>query len=147
MGKLKLKHKQLLSALDRFYDAVVDFDQFERYINPEYVDKERVYRTYGDSLIRRFEFNIDLFWKYLKRYLEEELKQTVKISGPKPIVREACKAKLITEDDAEKIIQIIEERNNSSHIYKEEIADQISNKISEYYETIKKYADKLIPHN
>jgi len=143
MGKLKLKHNQLINSLERLHEAVIDFNQFESYACN--ADKDRVYRTYRDSMIQRFEFNVDLFWKYVKRYLKDELKMILKVEGPKPSIREACKAKLITEQDTETILKMIDDRNMSSHIYKEEIANQIAEKISEYYDLMTKYVEKLEP--
>ena len=143
MGKLKLKYDQLTSLLNRLNEGVLDFNQFEKFLCG--ADRNRTYRTYRDSLIQRFEFNVDLFWKYVKRYLEEEIKLNIPVGGPKPTIREACRAKLITEQDSEKIIKMIDHRNMSSHIYKEEIADQIAEKISGYYDLIKKYVEKLSP--
>ena len=46
--------------------------------------------------------------------------------------------------DAELILKMINDRNMSSHIYKEEIADIISAEIPEYYKVMKSYIDKLV---
>lgn len=144
MGKMNLKYEQLNKSLDRLYEAVTDFNNFKNYVtSPE--NEERIYRTYRDSMIQRFEFSVDLFWKYIKKYLEEEIKQDIKIAGPKPIIRDACKAKLISEKDAKIIINMINDRNMSSHIYKEEIANQIGTRIGNYYKLIRTYTDKLTP--
>ena len=52
---------------------------------------------------------------------------------------------LIAEKDAELILKMIEDRNKSSHIYQEEVADQISGKIPNYYKIMKKYSENLEP--
>ncbi len=141
MGKLKLKYENLYKALQRLEEAVVVFDKFQSEISGEY--DVHMYRTFRDSMIKRFEFCVDLFWKYIKVFLEEEVKQIVEIASPKPVIRDACKSKLITEQDAENILKMINDRNKSSHIYKEEIADQISSNIKNYYKIMKNYSDKL----
>ena len=144
MEKLKLKHKQLNASLNSLEKSVINFKNFENYPqNIDFIDQQELYRALRDSMIQRFEFTVDLFWKYIKRYLQTEIKQDIKIGGPKPVIRDACKAKLITEQDAEKILDMIDDRNMSSHIYKEEIADQIGNRIGEYYKIVKKYVDQL----
>jgi len=140
MGKLALKSEKLFLALDRLAEAVVDLEKYKD-------DDERRYRSYRDSCIKRFEFVLDLFWKYIKLYLDVALKLPIEINAPKPIVREACKAKLVSPDDAETILKIIDDRNMSSHIYKEEIADQIGARIPASYELMKKYAEKLSPRD
>ena len=67
----------------------------------------------------------------------------VQFNAPKQTILTACKAKLITEEDAEIMLEMIDDRNMTSHMYKEEIANQVSTKIENYYAIIKKYADKL----
>lgn len=141
MGKLKTKYDSLYNALQRLEEAVVDFNKFQTNILGEY--DVRMYRSFRDSMIKRFEFCVDLFWKYIKVYLEEEMKQVIEISSPKPIIKDACRSKLITESDAEKILTMINDRNRSSHIYKEDIADQISNNIESYYQIMSNYLYKL----
>jgi nucleotidyltransferase substrate binding protein (TIGR01987 family) len=131
MGKLKLKSDQLFDALARLEESVANLKNFKKHPS--------------SIAFMEFEFCVDLFWKYVKRYLLEETKQTVEINAPKPVIRAACKAKLISEQDAEKILEMIDDRNKSSHIYKEEIADQISVNTSQYYALMKQYAEKLSP--
>jgi len=146
MGKLKLKSENLFSALERLHEATIDFENAQaKPESTDSIDSDRLGRALRDSLIQRFEFTVDLFWKYIKRYLEEEAKLTVSVNAPKQVVRNACKAKLLTEDDTVTILEIIDDRNTSSHIYKEEIADQISTRIPNYYRIIKKYAEQLRP--
>jgi nucleotidyltransferase substrate binding protein (TIGR01987 family) len=132
MGKIDLKTTQLLDALDRLEESVVDFEKIKEKTEKNSNEDERLYRTYRDSMIQRFKLCADLFWKYLKRYLVEELQQKIDINAPKPVIRTACKAKLLSEEDAESAIKMIKYRNMSSHIYKEEMADRIASKISGY---------------
>lgn len=141
MGKLKLKHEKLCRVLDRLEEAVVDFEKFESNLSDPY--DARFYRTLRDSMIQRFELSVDLFWKYLKIVLEEEFKKESEFNAPKPVIRSACNAKLITEQDAEVFLKMVADRNMSSHIYKEEVADQISGNIENYFRIMKNYSEKL----
>jgi len=146
MEKLKLKHAQLLDILDRLEESSNLFENFEKYSDASDPDeKEKIYRAFRDSLIQRFELSVDLFWKYVKRYLQKKVKQAIEINAPRPVIRDACRAKLISEEDAEDILTMIDDRNMSSHIYKEEIAEQISSRIINHYQIIKKCADRLSP--
>ena len=88
---------------------------------------------------------MDLFWKYIKRYLHEDMKLTVDFNVPKSVIRTACNAKILSEQDAEICLKMIDDRNTSSHLYKEEMADIIGKNIAGYYELIKSYVDKLTP--
>jgi len=98
-------------------------------------------------MIQRFEFSVDLFWKYIKRYIEEEMKKNIEFNSPRTVIREACRIKLISEDDSEKIIKMFDARNMTSHIYKEEIAEQVSSKISDYHQLMQKCISALVPNN
>ena len=102
---MKIKYQNLCDALCRLDEAVVDFQKLDD------SSDTRVYRAYRDSMIQRFEFCTDLFWKYLKFFLEEELKRAPEFNAPKSIVKSACNAKLVTENDAEFILKMIEDRN------------------------------------
>jgi len=153
MGKLKLKHEQILKVLDRLHESILDLKEIKKLTKEQltileqfnFFEKEKAYRTQRDSTIQRFEFCTDLFWKYLKRHLTEKTKLLLEAGGPAPVIRSAHKVKLLTEKDTEKILQMIKDRNMSSHIYKEETADQIVTNIPIYYELMKKYIDKLKP--
>ena len=80
MGKLKSKYENLHKALTRLEEAVVDFEKFNANIKDSY--DVRFYRTLRDSMIQRFEFCVDLFWKFLKIVLGEELKRPPEFYAP-----------------------------------------------------------------
>ena len=78
-----------------------------------------------DGVIQRFEFTTELAWKATREYLMDQ--GFVDINSPKSVMKEAFSFGLISDD---KIwIQILNDRNLTSHIYKEEIADEICNRI------------------
>ena len=148
MGKLEISHKSLLNALDTLEKAIEYFDKIEHKTQEpiSFLKYEDLRRAFRDSLIQRFEFSTDLFWKYIKSYLEVSLKLQP-LNGPKPVIKSACKANLITEEDTQNILEMIDCRNLTSHIYREEIADQVCLKISKYYQLMRKYAKKLTPNS
>ena len=49
-----------------------------------------------DSIIQRFEYSIDTFWKFLKLHMSHTMNITIDIASPRPILREAVNAKIIT---------------------------------------------------
>ena len=74
-----------------------------------------------DSVIQRFEFTVELSWKVLQRYLRASgLPDPL---NPKNAVREGAKAQLISDPEA--WIHFIDERNLSSHTYRENLAEQV----------------------
>ena len=82
-----------------------------------------------DGVIQRFEFTTELAWKATREYLMDQ--GFVDINSPKSVMKEAFSYGLITDD---KIwVQLLNDRNLTSHIYKEEIADEICERIIKTY--------------
>lgn len=94
-----------------------------------------------DGLIQRFEFCCELAWKTCREYLiglgYEE------INGPKPVMREAFANHLI--DDERIWIELLNDRNRTSHIYDEETAVEIGeNIIEKYLAAFEKLVERLM---
>jgi len=111
---------------------VLDFDK------DLFPSEEEFMRTLRDSMIQKFEFSVDIFWKFLKDYLEDVEHITLDIRSPKATFRAMCNSRLISKKDAELAIEIVKHRNLSSHIYKEEIAEMISELIPFYFSLMEK---------
>lgn len=82
-----------------------------------------------DSLIQRYEYTIELAWKTMKDYLEEQ--GFIDVSSPKKVVRKAFEEALI--QDAPTWIAALNGRNITSHAYDETKANEIVKDISEQY--------------
>ena len=70
-----------------------------------------------DASIQRFEFTIELAWKTAKKIMGTSS------TAAKMVVREMGQQDLIS--DVEKWLQFIDDRNLSSHTYREVVADQV----------------------
>lgn len=93
-------------------------------------------RLVTDATIQRFEFTIELFWKTLKRCLLEE---GIEAKTPKETLSRAFQAGWI--DEEELWLRMLKDRNLTSHMYSEELADQIYMDIQEFVpELIRIYA-------
>lgn len=146
MGNLMLAKENNRSALARLYEAIEDVKNIDLIpvdAFPAILDKERLERSLRDSLIQRFEFCVELFWKYIKRYEEEVLELALDVNTPRFVITAACNAKIISEVDAEMLLEMLRGRNVTSHLYKEEVAEQLSAKIPYYYVIMKKYIEAL----
>lgn len=82
---------------------------------------------YRDGLIQRFEFTVELAWKSLKEYLEDQ-GAVLGIASPRGVLKEAYAAGVIT--DADTWNRIIEARNITSHVYDEKTAQTVANQIA-----------------
>ena len=74
-----------------------------------------------DGTIQRFEFTTELAWKTVREYLLNE--GMTDINTPKSVMKEAFAAGVI--DDEQGWLQILNDRNGTSHIYDESRADAV----------------------
>ena len=81
-----------------------------------------------DGVIQRFEFTVELLWKALKMALAYNGEEC---QSPRDCVKKAYKMGFLKDDEV--ILDMIEDRNRSSHIYDEHVADEIFQRISGVY--------------
>ena len=110
------KIKDLENAVSRLDEAIKDSKKIEL-------------STLKDGVIQRFEFTLELSWKILKTYLVNEGIDCV--NTPKSVVREAYKAGIIKNGEIQ--IEMIDNRNLTSHIYSQSMADDIYLRITKKY--------------
>jgi len=117
------------NALDRFTNAV---DRYEEFKNEGFED------VYLDLIVKRFEFTYEMSWKALKRYLEF---LGFEPKSPRMTFKEAYAQQLIENEDV--WLDMIEQRNLTSHIYDESEIEEILAKRELYKETFKQLKAKL----
>jgi len=74
-----------------------------------------------EGLIQRFEFTHELVWNVLKDYFS--FQGATQITGSRDATREAFSNGLIVDGDG--WMNMIRDRNRSSHIYNQGVADQV----------------------
>ena len=95
-----------------------------------------------DACIQRFEFAVELWWKLLKRLLAARGEEEV---YPKDVLRSAFRGRLI--DDEQAWLNMLRDRNLTSHTYDEALADQIYGRIRAYFPVMQAtYARLLSTH-
>ncbi len=129
MDRLKEKYTQLLQALSTLDESISLFQdisakQSESIGQYKY---EQLYRAFRESMIQRFEFCAELFWKYIKLYVEQ-VSEPVEYNAPTPVIRIAFTIGILKEQEAEDALKMIKDRSRTPHIYKEEIAEQLTKK-------------------
>jgi nucleotidyltransferase substrate binding protein (TIGR01987 family) len=85
-----------------------------------------------EATIHCFEFTMELFWKALKKKLVDDY--DTHANGPKNVLRQAYGMKLINNEEI--WLRMLEDRNLTSHTYKEELALSV-------YQDIKKHTPFL----
>lgn len=83
-----------------------------------------------DGLIQRFEFTVELAWKALKEYMEDQ-GMSVNFATPKSVLKDAYAAGLIADEHV--WLDILQSRNLTSHIYDEETAISVVLRIRDEY--------------
>ena len=82
-----------------------------------------------DGLIQRFEFTYELAWKSAKAKLEEQ--GVTETNSPKSVFRELYQLKWI--DDEQIWLELIKDRNLTSHVYDEQVAEEIASRVMNKY--------------
>ncbi len=95
------------SALSQLKDAVELYNERELSL----IEKQ--------GMIQAFEFTHELAWKVLKDYLEYQ--SAINVRGSRDAVKESFKIELI--NNGQIWLEMIETRNNTSHTYDKEIAE------------------------
>lgn len=97
-----------------------------------------------DSAIQRFEFSMDTFYNSLQSYLQEVEKiEITEMKSPRAVFRCATQANLFTKEDLAICIQMVEDRNRTSHTYNEDTAEDIFQRIPLYHATLQQILDHL----
>lgn len=84
------------------------------------------------GVIQFFEMSLELGWKTMKDYLEEEGHK--EIDAPRSVVKKAFETHLISNGTS--WLEALKDRNLTSHTYDEETADEVMEKIKRDYLTM-----------
>ncbi len=112
MNRFETKFNNFRNALQKLKDGISDYD------------KAKI-ETIRDGVIQRYEFTTELAWKTIREYLLSE--GVVDINTPKSVMKEAFSAGVILDESG--WIQILNDRNATSHIYDEKEAIEIFDRI------------------
>ncbi len=115
MERLKLRYKDTKRALETL----------ESILNEPYSVIVR------DATIQRFEYTFESVWKFSKEYLKEE--EGIICNSPKACFREIFGLGFLTEEETVKCLEMTDRRNETSHTYKEEVAELIYSKTKGYF--------------
>jgi nucleotidyltransferase substrate binding protein (TIGR01987 family) len=116
MRSIDFKYMNLKRAYDRLLE-----------VSNLYDGKDDIVR---DSLIQRFEFTYELTHKTLKEFMKY-LGVTLENSFPRTIFKKAYVNNIISDELV--WISLLEDRNSTSHIYNEKLADEIADRIVNKY--------------
>src|SRR5436190_10205367 len=91
-----------LDALQTLDEGIQLFYEYEDICDKQFSERnEKFFKTTRDSLIQRFEYCTDLFWKVTRIYLIEIEKMDVPVQSPRGIIRYAIKAGVFSEKEGD----------------------------------------------
>ena len=124
----------MLQKIEHYISALAQLEQAVAIYQKSQQDA-----LYRDGLIQRFEFTVELAWKSIKEYLEDQgsttpiatpravLKENAVKNADTAVLKEAFAAGVI--QDAEEWNKIITARNITSHVYDEKTAEDVAAQI------------------
>jgi len=110
------------------------FDNYQRALAQltKFIDKGELNELEEQGLIQAFEYTHELAWNVLRDYLREQ--GNPNIHGSRDATREAFKLELIRDGDS--WMDMIRDRNQTSHTYNQETAQAIANNITGRFFTL-----------
>jgi nucleotidyltransferase substrate binding protein (TIGR01987 family) len=134
MEKLTRKRKQIIAALKSLEISIHEFNELNTI--------DRYHEIVRDSVIKRFEYSIDIFWKLLKEYLEEKLGM-MPPAAPKGVFKAAVDAQIISIEEEIELRLLIENRNLTSHTYNIDLAEAVAQLVPKHYKIMQAIAIRL----
>jgi nucleotidyltransferase substrate binding protein (TIGR01987 family) len=113
--------KKLKERFENYSKAVVKLNEILQ-------EEEKVDYIY-DATIQRFEFTYELAWKLLKEYLSYN--GIADVNSPREAFKEAFASGVIS--NGEKWIEMLKDRNITTHTYKESQAKVVYNNVKTNY--------------
>ena len=93
-----------------------------------------------DGTIKRFEFSFEMAWKALKKFL---LYEGTECLSARDCIKKAYQLEFIKEEEI--WLNILKDKNSTSHIYNEKEAEEIYQRIKNvYFAEFKKLEEKLM---
>lgn len=114
---------------DSFLDLGEALDQLQEMMNVPETENSYV----RDATIQRFEFCFELFWKTLKKIC---LYEQYDVASPRSVLTKAFELKLV-EDEA-LWFMMLEDRNQTTHMYRRKLASEIYYRIKNYHPAMQK---------
>ena len=130
-----------MSINDKIEQLEKAFENLKIIIDAYEKEKDRIIKDgLRDSIIQRFEFVTELSWKLMKKYLDENL--VIEVYSPRSVIKESYKQDLI--ENGEIWLDILEDRNLTSHTYDENTANRIKdNIVNKYVIEFEKFIKKI----
>lgn len=141
MERIVAKYNDLVRLHEALGSSVVRYDEAKHHKNIDETTREER----RDSLIKRFELSYDLLWKYLREYISAMHGAT--IDSPRKVFQQCLQYGITNVDETEQLLRMVESRNLTTHVYNEDLADDVAAKIPKHYQLIHVLITRTKPDN
>jgi len=94
-----------------------------------------------DGFIQRFEFCFEILWKCAKDYLRDV--EGLDAASPKKVIRMSREVGLLTDEETEHALEMANDRNQTSHMYDEQMAIELVERIKGYDALMQRWYQKM----
>ncbi|SFL78407.1 HI0074 family nucleotidyltransferase substrate-binding subunit [Salibacterium qingdaonense] len=122
-------HQRLISA----EKAVSTFGQIAGLKEPSDIER--------DAAIQRFEYSFEACWKTAEQYLYDI--EGLDIGSPKGVIRCCRDVKLFNDKETVTALNMVNDRNLTTHTYNESVAEKIYADIETYYHLLKQWVGRM----
>ena len=122
-----MDYVQLKTAIQRYGEML---QAYRNNVDRPPLEQEAV----QDSLIKRFEYTLEVAWKICKKHLEEEGFAEAATGSPKSIIRLAAQRNLI--NNPETWFNYLQFRQDTSHDYSSDKAEAVLDIAESFYEDV-----------
>ena len=142
---MEVINKRITTFLEVLKSLNEGMDLFSHYKIPQKftLKNEEILEAIRDATIHRFKCCTALIWKVLKNYLEDIEEINIDVLSPRVIIRETVKSGLISESEGSELMNMVGSRNKIPYMYRKVVADDIANKIPQYYTLMQTIIDRI----
>ena len=139
MEVAKLKYEQLL----RIHNTLAKDIQAHEEVKKTYSVDDYNYDRSVSCLVKHFELEYEMLWKYIREYLR--IKHGITQNSPRSVFHECLKQKISTSEETTILLAMVETRNLTTHIYDTKIAQEVTLEIPHYYTLITTLLPRVAP--
>jgi nucleotidyltransferase substrate binding protein (TIGR01987 family) len=130
MERLISKYKDLVKLTEALKSAIARYQEAQEDIKFDFKTRE----DRRDAIIKRFELSYDLLWKYLREYIG--ITNGIYLDSPRKVFQQCLPAGITNEAETAHLLTLIENRNQTTHVYNVELADKVAEIIPKNYDLI-----------
>lgn len=124
MESLERKHKNFMKAYKALQESLEVMKDQKMIPGP-------IHNVIVAGVIKHYELAYETGWKFLKVYLQTKV--GVEIASPKNVFRACYQYQILPKHITDTLLQLVDERNLTVHIYDDQMAQRICDAIIEYF--------------